>query len=45
LLGSQLVTLEPPGPDENALTLDIATEPDRLVAEIQKYLDDRDRKL
>jgi gluconokinase len=45
LLDSQLATLEIPGPDENVLTLDIATEPDRLVAEIQKYLNDRDQKL
>ncbi len=33
LLRSQLATLEPPGPDEAAVTLDIAAPPDVLVEE------------
>ena len=33
LLRSQLATLEPPGPDENAITLDIAAPPEVLLLE------------
>jgi carbohydrate kinase (thermoresistant glucokinase family) len=33
LLRSQLATLEPPGPDEDAITLDISAPPDVLVEE------------
>jgi gluconokinase len=38
LLPSQLATLEPPGADERAITLDVAADTDDLVAAIQKHL-------
>jgi gluconokinase len=38
LLPSQLATLEPPGADEHAITLDVAAATDDLVAEICKHL-------
>ena len=38
LLQSQLDTLEPPGEDERAITLDIATPPEGQVAEALKQL-------
>lgn len=38
LLASQLATLEPPQPDEHALTLDIACEPQRLVRDALAWL-------
>jgi len=34
LLDSQLATLEVPGPDEHALTLNIGAAPDELVREV-----------
>ncbi|MEY8099360.1 gluconokinase [Falsihalocynthiibacter sp. S25ZX9] len=34
LLDSQLSTLEPPAPDENAVRVDIAQSPDAIVAEL-----------
>ena len=43
LLDSQFATLEPPGPDEAAITVDIAQPLDRLVAEILRRLELRDR--
>ena len=42
LLKSQLDTLEPPGPDERALALDIAHSPARLVADVVAALQKRD---
>jgi carbohydrate kinase (thermoresistant glucokinase family) len=39
LLPSQLATLEPPLPDENALTLDIAAVPDALAHAIAHHLE------
>ena len=38
LLPSQLATLEPPGADEQAITLDVAASTDDLVAEICEQL-------
>lgn len=38
LLDSQLATLETPGPDENAITVDVADEPGEEVAEILHLL-------
>lgn len=38
LLDSQLATLEPPAPDENALTLDAGRTPDALVADVLEWL-------
>jgi carbohydrate kinase (thermoresistant glucokinase family) len=38
LLTSQLQTLEPPGADEPAITLDIALSTDELVAQIEQQL-------
>jgi gluconate kinase len=38
LLTSQLQTLEPPNPDEAAITLDIALSADQLLAQIQLQL-------
>jgi gluconokinase len=38
LLGSQLATLEPPGMDEAAVTLDIAKPVEALVEEAKAYL-------
>jgi gluconokinase len=38
LLRSQLATLEPPGPDEGAITLDIALPPDVLVEQSLAWL-------
>jgi gluconokinase len=38
LLPSQLATLEPPGADEHAITLDVAASTDDLVAAIRKHL-------
>ena len=43
LLDSQFATLEPPGPDEAAITVDIDQPMDRLVAEILRRLELRDR--
>jgi gluconokinase len=34
LLDSQFATLEPPGPDENALTIAIAAPPEAIVADL-----------
>ncbi len=42
LLDSQFATLEPPGPDEDAMTVDIDQPVDRLVAEILRQLALRD---
>ncbi|MEO9167117.1 MAG: gluconokinase [Aestuariivirga sp.] len=42
LLDSQLKTLEPPGPDEWAVRLDIAQHVDELVAEATAFLQERD---
>lgn len=39
LLQSQLDTLEPPGADESAVTLDIAQPPDVLVAQARHFLE------
>jgi len=39
MLQSQLDTLEPPAPDEHAITLDIADTPDALVAEARRQLE------
>lgn len=38
LLESQLATLEPPGPEETALTLDVAAAPGALVTEAAAWL-------
>jgi carbohydrate kinase (thermoresistant glucokinase family) len=38
LLDSQFADLEPPGPDERAVTIDISTSPDEQVAEIIRDL-------
>jgi gluconokinase len=38
LLPSQLATLEPPGADEHAITLDVAATTEALVADIRKQL-------
>jgi gluconokinase len=38
LLGSQLATLESPGADEQAITLDVAAPADALVAAIRHHL-------
>ena len=38
LLPSQLATLEPPGADEHAITLDVAATTDDLVAAIREHL-------
>jgi len=38
LLASQLATLEPPQPDEQALTLDAAREPEALVSDALAWL-------
>lgn len=43
LLDSQFAALEPPGPDEDAITVDIDQPLDKLVAEILHQLDQRDR--
>lgn len=43
LLDSQFAALEPPGPDEIAITVDIDQPLDRLVAEIQHQMKQRDR--
>ncbi len=42
LLDSQFATLEPPDPDENALTLDISLPVDLLVERIARWRDDPD---
>lgn len=34
LLDSQLATLEPPGPDENPISLDVAAPPDAIAEEV-----------
>lgn len=34
LLDSQLATLEPPGPDEQPITLDVSASPDELAAQV-----------
>lgn len=39
LLDSQLRTLEPPGPDEQAITLDIAQAPSTLIAQAIEALE------
>ena len=39
LLQSQLDTLEPPGADEDAITLDIALPPATLVAQARRFLE------
>ncbi|MFC5519614.1 gluconokinase [Polaromonas jejuensis] len=41
LLDSQFATLEPPGPEENALTLDVAQTPDSIVNTIVARLTNR----
>ncbi len=38
LLDSQFATLEPPGPDENALTLDVEQSPEQIVSAILEQL-------
>jgi gluconokinase len=38
LLASQLATLEPPQPDEHALTLDIRLAPQQLLGEALAWL-------
>jgi len=38
LLDSQLATLEPPGPDEQPIVLDIAAAPEPLAAEAERQL-------
>jgi gluconokinase len=38
LLRSQMATLEPPAPDEGALTLDVASPPDALVKQCIAWL-------
>ena len=43
LLGSQFATLEPPGPDEAAMTIDIDQPMERLVADVLRQLKLRDR--
>jgi len=43
LLESQFATLEPPGPDEAAITVDIDQPMDRLVADILRQLELLDR--
>jgi len=40
LLDSQLATLEPPEPDENALAVDVALAPGEIVAEVVAWLGD-----
>jgi hypothetical protein len=40
LLDSQLATLEPLGPGESGLTVDAASEPDDLIAELAERLTD-----
>ena len=39
LLPSQLATLEPPAPDEQGITLDVAMPPERLVQSITTHLE------
>jgi gluconokinase len=39
LLQSQLDTLEPPGPDENAITIDITETPERIVDALRCHLE------
>lgn len=41
LLDSQFTALEPPGPDENAITVDIDQPLDRLVADILRRMNSR----
>ena len=43
LLDSQFATLEPPGPDEAAMTIDIDQPMERLVADVLRQLKLRDR--
>ena len=43
LLDSQFATLEPPGPDEAAITIDIDQPMERLVADVLRQLELRDR--
>ena len=43
LLDSQFATLEPPGPDEAATTIDIDQPMERLVADVLRQLKLRDR--
>lgn len=43
LLDSQFATLEPPGPDEAAITIDIDQPMERLVADVLRQLKLRDR--
>jgi gluconokinase len=38
LLDSQFATLEPPGPDEDAITADIAAPPEVLVADLARRI-------
>jgi gluconokinase len=38
LLESQLAILEPPGPDENALTIDIRLSPEAMVDYATRWL-------
>jgi gluconokinase len=39
LLESQLATLEPPGPDENSITVDSGRRPAEVADEIVRRLD------
>jgi len=41
LLASQLATLEPPQPDEHALTIDVARDPEALVRDALAWLQGR----
>jgi len=41
LLASQLATLEVPGPDENAITLDAAEPTERIVQTVLQRLESR----
>lgn len=41
LLDSQRATLERPGPDEAAITLDAQATPDTLVRDVWAWIDDR----
>lgn len=43
LLDSQFAALEPPGPEEDAITVEIDQPFDRLVAEILHQMEQRDR--
>ena len=41
LLDSQLATLEPPGPDENVLVVNLAGTPEEEVAEVLHSIEER----